>query len=379
MAPALQFNRYAWMRCGDEVFPTMLAAIGSARASIRLETYIYADDDLGRQFRDALVNACQREVKVSVLLDAFGSQSLPANFWGPLLSAGGELRWFNPLLLHRLGFRDHRKMLVCDDTDAFVGGFNISIKYQGDGVKSGWRDLGLHVCGPLTQSLAAAFDEMFERADFQHKRFARLRRSSAKRSVAAPEAELLLSAPGRGRNPFLRALRKDLDRAQAVQIISAYFLPTRRIRRDLARAARRGGRVQLILAGKTDVYLSQLAGRSLYRRLLRAGVEIYEYQPQILHAKLILVDDVVYAGSSNLDPRSLHINYELMLRFPDPNLAAGARACFADYLAHSQRIELEAWRKSRSWWSRMKQRWAYFILARVDPYVARWQQKESVE
>ena len=127
------------------------------------------------------------------------------------------------------------------------------------------------------------------------------------------------------------------------------------------------------------MYLSQLAGRSLYRRLLRAGVEIYEYQPQILHAKLILIDDVVNAGSSNLDPRSLHINYELMLRFPDPKLAASARDCCADYITHSQRIELEAWRKSRSWWSRMKQRWAYFLLARVDPYVARWQQKQTSE
>ena len=367
------------MRSGDEIFPIMLAAIGAAQESIRLETYIYAGDELGKQFRDALISACQREVKVSVLLDAFGSQSLAANFWGPLLAAGGEVRWFNPVLLHRLGFRDHRKMLVCDDDNGFVGGFNISAKYQGDGVKSGWRDLGLRVCGPLTLSLAAAFDEMFERADFRHKRFARLRRSPAKRSVAAHEAELLLSAPGRGRNPFLRALRHDLNGAQTVQIISAYFLPTWRIRRDLARAARRGGRVQLILAGKSDVYLSQLAGRSLYRRLLRAGVEIYEYQPQILHAKLILIDDVVYAGSSNLDPRSLHINYELMLRFPDPKLAASARACYADYLAHSQRIELEAWRKSRNWWRRLKQRWAYFLLARVDPYVARWQQKQTPE
>jgi len=379
MSSALKSNRYEWMRSGNEIFPIMLAAIGAAQESIRLETYIYAGDELGKQFRDALISACQREVKVSVLLDAFGSQSLAANFWGPLLAAGGEVRWFNPVLHHRLGFRDHRKMLVCDDADGFVGGFNISAKYQGDGVKSGWRDLGLRVCGPLTLSLAAAFDEMFERADFQHKRFARLRRSPAKRSVAAHEAELLLSAPGRGRNPFLRALRHDLDHAQTVQIISAYFLPTWRIRRDLSRAARRGGKVQLILAGKSDVYMSQLAGRSLYRRLLRAGVEIYEYQPQILHAKLILIDDVAYAGSSNLDPRSLHINYELMLRFPDAKLAASARACFTDYLAHSQRIELEAWRKSRSWWSRMKQRWAYFILARVDPYVARWQQKQSAD
>jgi cardiolipin synthase len=357
----------------------MLAAVAAARERVRLETYIYAGDELGLRFRDALVSACRRGVKVWVLLDSFGSQSLASGFWQPLLAAGGEVRWFNPVLINRLGFRDHRKLLACDTGEAFVGGFNISVKYLGDGVKSGWRDLGLRVRGPLTVHLTEAFDEMFERADLKHKPFARLRKTTAKRKVASHQAELLLSAPGRGGNPFLKALRQDLAHAKQVQIIAAYFLPTRRIRRDLARVARRGGRVQLILAGKSDVYLSQLAGRSLYRRLLRAGVEIYEYQPQILHAKLVLVDDVAYAGSSNLDPRSLHINYELMLRFPDRELADGGRAFFADCLVHCERIELEAWWKSRNWWRRLKQRWAYFLLARADPYLARWQHKHLPE
>ncbi len=357
----------------------MLAAIEIAKERVQLETYIYAGDELGQRFRDALVGACQRGVKVSVLLDAFGSQSLGSGFWQPLHAAGGEVRWFNPVLINRLGFRDHRKMLVCDTKVAFVGGFNVSTKYQGDGVKTGWRDLGLRVDGPLADHLAAAFDEMFARADIKHKAFTRLRRSPAKRRVSAHQAQLLLSAPGLGGNPFLRALRVDLAPARDVRIIAAYFLPTWRLRRDLARVVRRGGRVQLILPGKSDVYLSQLAGRSLYRRLLRSGVEIYEYQPQILHAKLVLVDDVAYAGSSNLDPRSLHINYELMLRFPDRETAAGGRACFEDCLAHSERIELEAWRKSRSWWRRLKQRWAYFILARADPYLVRWQRRHLPE
>ena len=106
----------------------------------------------------------------------------------------------------------------------------------------------------------------------------------------------------------------------------AYFLPTWRIRRDLTRIARRGGTVQLILPGKSDVLVSQLAGQSLYRRFLKAGVQIHEYQPQILHAKLIIADDIVYVGSANLDPRSLDINYELMIRFEHPDMAdAGAR------------------------------------------------------
>jgi len=136
---------------------------------------------------------------------------------------------------------------------------------------------------------------------------------------------------------------------------------------------RRGGNVQLILAGKSDVLLSQLAGRSLYRRFLKAGVGIYEYDPQVLHAKLIIVDDVVYIGSSNLDQRSLQINYELMIRFQHPEIARQAREVFDSSLRHCHRIELEEWRKSRTLWQKMEQRFAYWVLVRIDPYFARRQ------
>ena len=370
-------QNFQWLHSGDEVFPAMFAAIEAAQKSIRLETYIYAGDEMGKRFRDALVSAQKRGVRTTILLDAFGSQALPANFWLPLMEAGGNVRRFNPVLFKRFSFRDHRKMLVCDEETAFVGGFNIAIQYVGDGLQAGWRDLGLRVSGPLLGPLMEAFDEMFAQADVEHKPFPRLRRSSAKRTVPTRSGRLLLVGPGRGRNPFARSLHKDLARAKKVQIIAAYFLPTWRIRRDLAGVARRGGRVQLILPGKSDVYLSQLAGRSLYRRLLRAGVEIYEYQPQILHAKLILIDGKVYAGSSNLDARSLRINYELMLRFASQEIAAGAQIYFEDCLSHSARIDREAWRKSRTWWRRFKQHWAYFLLARVDPWLARWQYEQS--
>jgi cardiolipin synthase len=155
----------------------------------------------------------------------------------------------------------------------------------------------------------------------------------------------------------------------------AYFLPTWRIRRQLAGIAGRGCLVELILAGKSDVLISQLAGQSLYRRLLRAGVKIYEYEPQILHAKLLIVDDAVYAGSANLDPRSLSINYELMVRFEEKGMAAQARALFEESLRHCRPVTLEAWRQSRTIWRRLKQRWAYWLLVRIDPYLARrqWQ------
>jgi cardiolipin synthase A/B len=155
-----------------------------------------------------------------------------------------------------------------------------------------------------------------------------------------------------------------------VRIISAYFLPTRRVRHELLRVVRRGGRVQLILAGKSDIRISQLAARSQYRRLLKAGVEIYEYQPQVLHAKLILADGTTYVGSSNLDVRSLNLNYELMLRFADKTVALGAQKIFAQTLKHSRRIEFQTWRKSQTFWSRCQNQWAHFLLARIDPFIA---------
>jgi len=155
-----------------------------------------------------------------------------------------------------------------------------------------------------------------------------------------------------------------------VRIVSAYFLPTRRLRRDLLRVVRRGGRVQLLLAGKSDVLVSQMAARSLYHRLLKAGVEIYEYQPQILHAKLILCGDVAYVGSSNLDIRSLNLNYELMLRFEDKLMAMEAHEIFEQALEHSRKIELRQWATRQTYWQRCKNHWAHFLLARIDPFAA---------
>jgi cardiolipin synthase len=168
---------------------------------------------------------------------------------------------------------------------------------------------------------------------------------------------------------------QDLRTARSVKITCAYFLPTWRLRKALLRVAKRGGKVQLILAGKSDVLLSHLATRRLYRSFLRAGVEIYEYQPQVLHAKMFILDDVIYAGSANMDVRSLRINYELLVRVCDESLAAQAREMFTKDLQHCLRIDPVAWRKSRGFLAKLKENWAYFVLARVDPYLARRQLK----
>jgi len=364
---------FTWLRNGREAFPAMLAAIEAAQRSVRLEKYIFSGDELGQQFRDALVRAQQRGAQVRVLLDAVGSYSLARGFWTALTAAGGAVRFFNPIAFHRFGIRDHRKLLVCDEQVAFIGGFNIASDYLGDGVTRGWSDLGLQLRGPLAAELAASFDDMFDRAYFRHKRFARLRRTGVKRVVCCPTEQLLLSGPGRGPNPIRQALHRDLRSARDVTIVVAYFLPPWGLRRDLARVVRRGGQVRLVLAGRSDVRVSQLAARSLYRRLLKSGIRIAEYQPQVLHAKLFVIDHVVYLGSANLDPRSLAINYELMVRFQDERLAMEARLLIEELPAQCVEISLDAWRASRSLWQKIKERWAYLLLARLDPYVVRWQ------
>jgi cardiolipin synthase len=356
----------------------MLRAIDQAQHSVCLETYIYSAGSLGQSFREALCRAQQRGVKVRVLLDALGSYSLPGSFWRPLQNCGGEVRRFNPLSLYRLGIRNHRKVLVCDAKLAFVGGFNISSEYEGDGVKCGWCDLGLKIEGSLVPELAATFEEMFERADLEARPFHGLRRLKAKKKIVAPHEQLLLSGPGWGYSPIKRALQGDLARARSVQIMSGYFLPTWRLRRLLARVPSRGGRVQLILPSKSDVAVSRLACRSLYRRLFKSGIEIYEYQPQILHAKLLIIDELVYVGSANLDPRSLNINYELMLRLDRPQITMDAREVFARTLEHCHRINPQEWIRSRSLWHRVRERWAYLLLVRLDPYIA-WRQWRTLK
>jgi cardiolipin synthase len=363
---------YKWLRTGEEALEEMLAAIGVAAHSVRLEMYIFHTGPTADQFRDALVNACKRGLRVRVLVDALGSAYLPESFWETFRGSGGEFRWFNPLSLHHVFIRDHRKMLVCDDELAFIGGFNIATEYRGDGVSSGWRDLGLRVRGPLAQELAAAFDDMFACADFKHRPFTRLRKSPRSKTISLSEAKLLLGGPGRN-NPLKGALQKDLTAAREVLIISPYFVPPWKIRRILMRLARNGAKVQLILPGKCDLPVMRMAAQSFYRRFLAAGVEIHEYQPQILHAKLFVIDQIVYAGSANLDRRSMSINYELMARLSDPALVQEGREIFAGILAHCQRIEMATWRRSRTFVDRIKARVAHLFLARLDPFFARWQ------
>jgi cardiolipin synthase len=361
-----------WLCDGREIFHSMLEAIQAAKESIRLETYIYTDGSVGRQFREALVAAAGRGVRVTVLIDAIGSWLLPDHYFSQLITEGGEIRRFNPIHPLKFGVRNHRKLLICDDEVAFIGGFNMSDEYNGDGVTCGWCDLGLRIKNrELAGRLASSFAELFALSHFGHKSWRQFRAFRRRRKIKKGAwPELLLAEPGRGASPFQISLYRDLRGARNVRITSPYFLPTHRLRRELIRVVRRGGRVQLILAAKTDVPISRMAARSLYSRLLKAGVEIYEYQPQILHTKLVCIDDVVYVGSSNFDIRSLNLNYELMLRLQQKPVVKEAAEIFERMLGRSCQIDPGQWRKTLTVWQRWKNHWAHFLLTRIDPFVA---------
>lgn len=360
-------HSFTWHGTGQSLLAAKLCAIAQARLSVCLETFTFHDSDIGGRFRDALTAAARRGVRVRVLVDAFGSFGLRRDYFDELAAVGGAMRWFNELRLASFSFRDHRKLLVVDDELAFVGGCNITPEYDGDGITAGWRDGGVSVRGPVASVLAAEFDRQWERATGLRWTFP----PGGMRRRAAGEVEALFIKPGFGRNPLRDALRRDLATAQDVAIIAAYFLPSHRLRHQLAQAVARGARVRVLLAGKSDVRLMQLATRSLHRRLVNKGVEIWEYQPQVLHSKLIIVDDIVYVGSSNLDPRSLRINFEIMLRIDNAALAATARQQFeADLSQRAIPITRDSLRHNRSWWERLKQRLAYWLFARLDSEVA---------
>lgn len=365
-------SSFRWLRSGEAALSAMLAALGEARQSVRLETYMFKGGGLGDRFLQALVAAARRGVAVQVLADAFGSLGQSDHYWQPLRAAGGAFRWFNPPAWR--GCRDHRKVLVVDERVAFICGCNIAPEYFGDGVARGWRDLGVKSTSPaLAGALAEGFDAMFQRAQTRPKRLHSLRRARYDSQRAEATWQLLLSGPGWGHRRLKQRVAADIAQARDIRIISAYFLPTWRLRREILRAARRGRPVRLILAGQSDVPIARLATQRLYPSLLRAGVEIYEYQPQVLHAKLLVLGEVVYAGSANLDTRSLNINYELLLRLEEPSLAAEARGLFEEDLRHSRRVVPAAWRSARSFLDRLFQTAAFLLLTKLDPYlVRRW-------
>jgi cardiolipin synthase len=221
------------------------------------------------------------------------------------------------------------------------------------------------VSGPIVARLIELFEGQLERAPQQ---VWKVRRQAFSGWMKPTEnVSLLLQRPGLRQRGFQQALRADLRHARHIAITAAYFLPTRRLRRSLMAAAHHA-QLRLLLPARSDVPVLQVATRSLYRRLQRHGAKIYEYQPQNLHAKVIVIDDIVYVGSANLDPRSLAINFEIVLRIQSRELAQAALQSFERDLEHS--VEVPRVTQRAHWWRRLKQRLAYLLFGRLDLAVA---------
>ncbi len=360
----------AWLASGAVGFPRMLDAIESATRLIRLEMYLIQPSPIAEEFLIALLQSVRRGVHVRVLVDAVGSSALPESFFAPLIDAGGEVRRFNRWGSSLVLARDHRKLLICDESVGYVVGFNLAPEYAGDGVESGWRDVGLEIRGASVGALARIFDAQFLSAVTRPRSVIRVRPRREQTSLHLDNHTTLFPvSPGIGLSRLMQAMLDDVQVANDMTLVTPYFIPPPPLRRALRRAVKRGARVRLILPGESDVPLAKAAARHLYSGLLRAGVEIWEYQPQILHAKLLLLDDVLFLGSSNLDQRSLHLNFEVMLRLNVPAIVDIARDDAENMVQFSRRIDKNTWRKSRSWSDQLRDRWAYFMLNRVDPWV----------
>lgn len=361
------------LKNGSEIFPAMFSAIDRAVSCVALEMYIYADDGTGRELRGRMVNAARRGVRINVLVDAVGSWSLPESFWDELLNAGGQVRRFRPVSRGMFLFRNHRKLLLVDDRTAFIGGLNIADEYlHGREGEPPWRDNALEITGGEVQRLRSSFDRMWTRADLPVlKAVLSSWHDRSEREPAAGTVQFLESGPEDSRQPVRRAYRRLIAGAsRSIDLVMGYFYPDGRVLRALKRAVMRGVRVRLLVPQNSDVAVAQWAARGLYGRLLRAGIEVWEYRPAMLHAKLALIDDTVIAGSANLDIRSGRINYELVAVVSDGGLADRARADLEEDLLQADRITIEKW-KSRPLCQRIKERISYWLLARLDIFIAR--------
>lgn len=364
------------LKNGIEAFSAMFTAMDAARDCIALEMYIFADDETGREFRSHLVSAARRGVSVMVLLDAWGSWGLSDVFWNELRTAGGMVRWFSPIKKGLLPFRNHRKLLLVDNRIAFIGGVNIADEYyQGREGEPPWRDNVIEITGGEVAVLRRSFSKMWTRARRPLRTL--ILRPGRKQPAASPffvpagGLRFLESGPGNPVQPIRMAFAHVIGSAKRdISLAMGYFFPPGRVMRSLRRAVKRGVRVRLLLPEKSDVPVARWAARGLYGRLLRAGIEIWEYTPSMLHSKLAVADDTVIIGSANLDLRSARLNYELVAVVNDKGLAERARLDFDDDLKDSIRIHLDAWRR-RPFMQKIKERISYWLLARADLFVAR--------
>ena len=341
---------------GEQAFAAQLAAIRAARRSIHLEVYLFLRGRVADEMLAALEERARNGVRVRLVVDRYGSLLTPKRYFDRLKQAGGELHWYQPIAwytLKRLNNRTHRDVLVVDGEVAFVGGLGVADYWLGSRARGRpWRDTMIQVSGALAMGLQSSFAENWLEAAGEILPDAEFEGGVHESELAPPGPEVALvvnSAPSEGRSTRARTLFQILvaSSRESIFIASPYFIPDRRLCEELVEAVRRGVAVTVLVPGRWNNHpLTRLASRRRYGQLLEGGVAIHEYQPAMMHAKILIVDhEWSVVGSTNFDNRSFGLNDEINVAILQKPLAARLEADFAADLAQSAAMTLEQWRR----------------------------------
>ena len=358
-------NSYTVLTNGDQIFPAMLAAVNGAQRRISFETYIYNEGTVGKQFTDAFIAAAQRGVLVQLVIDALGSKKIPQEWRDRLTAAGvkvgqfGEVKWYS---LEELNYRTHRKILTVDGRVAFTGGVGLDDQWLGHAQDpQHWRDTMVRFEGPVARLMEGAFQENFVES------------LGPVTPVVDPPPQIpaepldtamvLRSSPTGGSNDLKRLYLLSIAAARrTLDICTPYFVTDESSEWALAEARRRGVRVRIVVEGDlTDAKPVKYASRDAYQRLLDQGIEIYEYQPTMMHVKATIVDGAwSMVGSANFDNRSLELNDEMNVAVSDRALAARLTQDFEQDLRVARKLEPGSWAQ-RSFLEKAREHfWSYF-------------------
>jgi cardiolipin synthase len=349
--PATEGNRVDVLRNGDEIFPAMLESIESATNTVDLLTFVYWEGRIGREFAKALAARARDGVRVRVLLDAWGAHPIERTLLGMLEDAGVKLRWFRPLHRFRPGqvnHRTHRKVMIVDEDTGFTGGVGIADEWLGNAENaSQWRDTHFRLRGAAVDGLRAAFLDNWIETDSE------LFDPCVDRFPAQPRAgsaivQCVRGASETGDSDIYTLFRTLCDLAEErLRLATAYFVPDAEMVQRLVRAAERGVDVELLLPGPhADKRFVQVASEVTYPTLLDAGVKIWNFQPSMLHAKIMTVDGTVSnVGSANLNARSTQLDEEINIVVIDRDLTEILDRQYDEDLVRSVRMEPGRWER----------------------------------
>jgi cardiolipin synthase A/B len=351
-SPSSRGDRYEMLLNGDQIYPAMLEAIRSAQRRVNFLTYIYSPGEAANQFTSALADAGRRGVEVNVVVDAFGASDIPEDHIEQLQNAGVSVGHYRPVRWYSIqesNYRNHRKILVVDGEVAFTGGVGVADHWLGSAEDMDhWRDSQFRIRGPAVRYVEAVFYESLAQTLPRVKPKIGPAGDGLPPEPAGDAASVVVSsAPNGGSGGVKRLFLMTIGAAKrTLDITTPYFVVDDSTSWALEQARRRGVRIRILVEGElTDAKTVKWASRSDYDALLRQGIEIYEYQPTMMHAKTTVVDGRwSIIGSANFDNRSLDMNDEINVGIADPILAERLVVTFEDDLTRAKPLTLDLWR-----------------------------------